>query len=118
MKPRRVAAATAVALAVSACSTTATIQRFDGPDVEATIEDSDARGLYVRASNGRIYRLDRNQVGDIDHPGNVALTVGAALVGMLAITVAGTSKDSSRSETAVVGQLSAANDGEPDGGTD
>jgi hypothetical protein len=74
------ALAAVATLAISSCSTTAGIQRLDGPDNETTIEGSDANALYVRGTSGRTYRLDRSQVGDIDHPGNVAVAVGASLV--------------------------------------
>jgi hypothetical protein len=69
------------------CSTTATIQRTNGPDNEATIEYSDGDTLYVRGSNGQLYSLPRDTVADIDHPGNVALTVGAILATLAAVTI-------------------------------
>jgi hypothetical protein len=88
MKRRQTIAAMLATLVMVSCSTTATITRWDGPDVEATIESSDAHALYVRGGNGQIYRLDRRQVGPIDHPGNVALTVGASLAALAAVTMA------------------------------
>lgn len=78
--------AATLALTLASCSTTATIQRFDGPDNEAEIVRSDAHTLYVRSSNGQIYKLDRNAVGSIDHPGNVSMIVGAA-IGVMAASV-------------------------------
>jgi hypothetical protein len=45
-------------------------------EVEGYIDHSDARALYVRGDQGQLYRFERRDVEDIDHPGNVALTVG------------------------------------------
>ncbi len=67
------------------CTTTATISRTDSPDNEAEILRSDEHALYVRGSNGRTYRLERERVADIDHPGNVNMLVGAGLLGILAL---------------------------------
>jgi hypothetical protein len=78
--------ASVLALTLS-CSTTATIQRVDGPDNEATIEHSDGHALYVRGSNGQLYRIPRRSVGEIDHPGNVNLIIGAALGVMTTLIV-------------------------------
>jgi hypothetical protein len=81
-----------------ACASTATIQRFDGPDTEAEIERSDADALYVRGSNGQLYRLDRSKVGAIDHPGNVNLAIGAALVALAIVAVAVPNDKTSRQD--------------------
>ena len=66
--------------ALTACSNTATITRRSGPNFEASIEDSDSESVYVRSGNGAPYRVPRNDIVDIDHPGNVHLTIGAALL--------------------------------------
>jgi len=66
--------------AFSACSNTATITRRSGPNFEASIEDSDSDSVYVRSGNGALYRVPRNDIVDIDHPGNVHLAIGAALL--------------------------------------
>src|SRR4051812_21512866 len=68
----------APALLALAC-TTATIPRPDGFEIEASVDHSDQRSLYLRDAQGRPFRLRREEVADIDHPGNVALTVGATL---------------------------------------
>jgi hypothetical protein len=80
-----------VVLAGFGCANTATIARTDGPDNEAFIERSDSQALYVRGSNGQIYRLARRSVGEIDHPGNVLLTIGAVLGVSLGVALAGSS---------------------------
>jgi hypothetical protein len=87
------------------CSTTATIQRVDGPDNEATIEHSDAHALYVRGSNGQLYRLPRSSVGDIDHPGNVNLILGAALGVMTAAIIISTRNEGENEARAALGVI-------------
>ena len=74
-----------VALSVGACSTTATIHRAYGPAYEAEIADSDASALRVLGDDGRLHEVSRVEVTDVDHPGNVVLTVGAVLIGIAAI---------------------------------
>ena len=80
--------ASTVVIAFSGCATTATIGRTDGPDSEAEIIRSNEEALFVRGSNGQIYRLERSTVSDIDHPGNVVMVVGASLIGMLGLLLA------------------------------
>jgi hypothetical protein len=81
VKARFRAAALSVAISLAGCSTTATIHRVSGPAYEAKILQSDATSLDVQGDDGRPYRVPREQVSDIDHPGNVLATVGAALLG-------------------------------------
>jgi hypothetical protein len=71
-----------VVVAFAACSSTATISRNFGPAYEAEITGSDARSLRVRAQNGYEFVVPREDVTDIDHPGNVLLTIGAVVTGM------------------------------------
>jgi hypothetical protein len=93
--PRSIAAwSTAVSFA--ACASTATIQRFDGPDTEAEIERSDYDALYVRGSNGQLYRLERGKVGTVDHPGNVNMVVGAALLTLGALSLLGNNEQTTQ----------------------
>jgi hypothetical protein len=95
--PSRVAVGTlALVLVVGGCSTTATIERRDGPPTEGRIERSDQGALYVSDGDGRIMRIERRQVEDIDHPGNIAFTVGAFLTTMLVGAVAGALVDNPR----------------------
>jgi hypothetical protein len=86
----RVVTAAAVACHLASCSTTATITRYDGPDNEATIQGSDPGAVYLRGSNGQIYRIDGRQIGDIDHPGNVCLGIGLSVLALGAFTLATT----------------------------
>ena len=74
-----------VALSVGGCSTTATIHRVYGPAYETEIADSDASALRVLGDDGRLHEVPRGEITDVDHPGNVVITVGAILVGIAAL---------------------------------
>jgi hypothetical protein len=67
---------------LAGCSTTASISRVDGLRYEANILDSDANSLRVRDVYGRELTVSREEVADIDHPGNVSFTVGLVLIAM------------------------------------
>jgi hypothetical protein len=73
-----------VLLALAGCSTTAAISRTDGLTYEADILGSDAGSLHARDLYGREIVVSRDEVADIDHPGNVISTIGLVLVGMSA----------------------------------
>ena len=68
--------------AFAGCSTTATISRTDGMAYEADILASDANSLRVRDSYGREMIVSREEMADIDHPGNVIYTIGLVLIAM------------------------------------
>ena len=87
-----------VALSVGACSTTATIHRAHGPAYEAEIADSDASRLRVLGDDGRLHEVPRAEVTDVDHPGNVVLTVGAVLAGIGALVALSISSDSNSTQ--------------------
>ena len=74
-----------VSMSLGACSTTATIHRVYGPSYEAEIADSDASALRVLGDDGRLHAVPRAEVTDVDHPGNVVLTVGAVLTAIGAL---------------------------------
>ena len=67
---------------VSGCGTTATIHRWGAPALEAEIVDADAAKVYVSDGTGRRYRVARKDVADVDHPGNVLLMVGVAVLAL------------------------------------
>jgi hypothetical protein len=92
------ALALVVSLSLAACSTTSTIHRAYGPAYEAEIVDSDANRLRVLGDDGRIHEVPREEVTDIDHPGNVLFTVGAVLVGVAAIVAFSTPDGSNLSQ--------------------
>jgi hypothetical protein len=64
--------------------------------LEGEIENSDADSVYVRAENGALYRVPRAGVLHIDHPGNVALTIGIVLLGWAAGMAIAPSTDEGR----------------------
>jgi hypothetical protein len=78
-----------VALFLSACFPTALIERRSGPTIEARIERSDNEKLYLTTAEGQQYTVDRSDVVDIDHPGNVLLTTGIVIATLGALMLAG-----------------------------
>lgn len=78
-------------LTVCAGCMTATLKRARQPDIESRIVGSDARVIYVRNDAGKTFGIPRNEVADIDHPGNVLVTIGVPLaaVGGLYLRAAG-----------------------------
>ena len=68
--------------ASAGCSTAASISRVSGPSFDAEILGSDAKSLRVRDDYGREFLVPREDVADIDHPGNVLCTIGAVLMAM------------------------------------
>lgn len=70
---------------VSGCS--ATIHRHRLPDVEGVILSSDPEGVNVR-SGGRLHRIPRHEISDIDHPGNAWLVVGGVTFAFSAMMIA------------------------------
>jgi hypothetical protein len=90
--------AAALALLGAGCSTTATIFRSNGPNIESRIVDGDATSLFVQSDNGLVYRVDRRTVADIDHPGNVHLTIGALCLAASAGLLASSFAESDRSD--------------------
>ena len=70
------------------CGTTATIQRTDGPPIEAEIDSSDASTLRLRGPSGNVVGIGQYQVASIDHPGGAMVAIGASMtVAGLAPTV-------------------------------
>ncbi len=64
------------------CGTTATITRRSEPPLEAKITRHDTRKVYVETfAGGGEVGIPRQDVVDIDHPGNVAATIGGVLSG-------------------------------------
>jgi len=78
---------------------TATVHRVNGPNVEAEIVGSDADGLQVASDQGTTYRLPRDSVAAIDHPGDVTAILGAIAIivgGLVAVTASGARSDQPR----------------------
>jgi hypothetical protein len=89
---RSIALALAVLLFAN-CSSTATIERRSGDPIEARIDRSDSEKLYLTSANDEHFTVDRSDIVDIDHPGNVRIITGmaCAALGTLMLVGAGTS---------------------------
>lgn len=70
------------------CSTTATIVTTDGRRTEATLAGGDRDRLLLRTEYGVESTVRRDQVKDIDYPGNVHALVGGLTAGMMGIELA------------------------------
>jgi hypothetical protein len=71
-----------IACVLAGCSANATIIRGerDGGTVYGKIVGVGERNLYVRTPSGEEIGVPRDEIEDIDHPGNVLALVGAAIV--------------------------------------
>ena len=78
-----------VGLFLSACFPTALIKRRSGPTIEARIDRSDNEKLYLTTVGGQKYTVDRSDVEDIDHPGNVLLTTGIVTAALSTLMLVG-----------------------------
>lgn len=75
-----VALAVAVGAGAAGCGSTATIAHSHGL-IEAEIVQSDSGGISVRQrSDEPPLRVNRGDIQGIDHPGNVAMVIGACLL--------------------------------------
>jgi hypothetical protein len=87
MKTRWNWANSAVALvscAAFGCSTTATITRISGPPIEASIEGGSPSSIVLEG--GAV--VSRNDIRDVDHPGNVHAVVGGVILGYGLLNIA------------------------------
>jgi hypothetical protein len=64
-----------------ACSTTATIHRSNGMMMEGTIEGGSPDFIVVAPRHGRRQEVPRNEIAEIDHPGNVHALLGGIFLG-------------------------------------
>lgn len=69
-----------LAVVLGGCGTTATVSRVNAPAMEGRIVSSDQRAIYVQTA-GDTFPIARDEISDIDHPGNVAATIGAIVTG-------------------------------------
>ncbi len=79
-------------LVAYACSS-ATVYRHNAPDLETTILGGSATHIYVETEDGRIVRIPRKNITDVDHPGNIEAVIGGviALTGGMLFAVGNTS---------------------------
>jgi hypothetical protein len=78
----------ALAVLLCSCATTATLVTQQGT-LEATINGSDADSLLVTNDVGVKRRILREDILEVDHPGNVIATVFGIAAGVLAAETAG-----------------------------
>jgi|KBSMisStaDraftv2_1062788.scaffolds.fasta_scaffold362177_1 hypothetical protein len=89
---RRTALGVLVTVLVTAlaagCGSTATITRYSGGTIDGEIVSADGRNVYIRRENQAL-AIPRQDIVDIDHPGNGAAVAGAILTayGVLNIAV-------------------------------
>ena len=80
----------------SGCGTTATIETRSYT-YEGEIIGRDPRSVIIVDERGKRVAVDRDDIKDIDHPGNVAATIGVILVAYGLVNIAvGASKCSSK----------------------
>ncbi len=75
-------------LALSACSTTATVTTSTRRVLEVHLEPGDADTLLATTEAGAVVSIPRTEVRDIDHPGNGHVVAGAIVAGSGALTLA------------------------------
>lgn len=77
------ALALALLTAGTSCTTTAQVARRSGPDEVGWIARSDEGALYIdEDGTGRTVRIAREDVRDVDHPGNGLMVAGGILLGL------------------------------------
>jgi hypothetical protein len=64
---------------LTGCGNSATITRRTASPVDAKIIGGDRENLYVELPGGTTDTIAKRDVVDIDHPGNVAATIGAVV---------------------------------------
>ncbi|HEX5098371.1 MAG TPA: hypothetical protein VFV94_02680 [Polyangiaceae bacterium] len=70
------------------CSTTSTISRLRGPDVEGDIVGGSPDEIFVENDNGGTFALRRDDISEIDYPGNVHAVVGGVVLGYGVLNIA------------------------------
>jgi len=63
------------------CGNTATITRVNAPELDGEIRASDSQNIYIKTAGNTPMSVPRETITDIDHPGNVAATIGAIVTG-------------------------------------
>jgi uncharacterized protein YceK len=85
---KKISVALLASILLSGCSTTASISRFNGTEVEAKIIRSTPGAIVVESNGGAERSISRSDISDIDHPGNAAAVVGGLLSIYGAINIA------------------------------
>jgi hypothetical protein len=87
---------TLVTLVTFACSTTATVVRRDGSELEGTINGGTPYGVIVTSEDGRAQEIRRDDITEIDHPGNVHAIVGSLFLLLSGMMLVGQSDSCDR----------------------
>ena len=66
--------------ATAGCSTTATVTRNDGTSIDGWIAGGTQDSVVVDSRTGRRSEIPRNQIRDVDHPGNVHAIIGGSVL--------------------------------------
>ncbi|SRR5690606_27177306 len=64
-----------------ACGSSATLTHRNGALTEAKITGGSPEAIIVESDAGLSYAIPRSDIHEIDHPGNVAATIGGAVLG-------------------------------------
>lgn len=80
---------------LAGCGTTATVSRLGSRPLDARIVGGDSASIYVETDSAK-YAVPRNEITDIDHPGNVAATIGAIVTGYGIANIAAGASDCDR----------------------
>jgi hypothetical protein len=77
--PTKITVTLLASILISGCSTTASISRADGRELEAKIRRSTPGTVVVETNGGSEISIPRSDIDDIDHPGNASAVVGLLL---------------------------------------
>ena len=77
-----------VLLSAAACSTTSTIARVHGSELEGSIVGGSRDSIFMTTDAGRECEIQRDEVSSIDFPGNVHRNVGIAVTAYGALNIA------------------------------
>jgi hypothetical protein len=92
----------ALLLVALGCAPPATIRLRNGANVESPIIGSDRDSVYVRGMYGEPHPIPRQEIVDIDHPGNVGTVAGLLLMAWgMAVLTSDPPKDSNPGEVIV-----------------
>jgi len=86
--PTKITVTLLAAILLCGCSTTATISRINGRQVEAKIQRSTPGAVVVQTDAGKEVSISRSDISDIDHPGNVAAVIGGLVSAYGALNIA------------------------------
>lgn len=81
---------------MTGCGATATISRANAPELDAQIVGSDPHTIYVKTEGGTTMSVARDSITEIDHPGNVAATIGGIVTGYGIVNIASGASDCDR----------------------